>query len=83
MKREFKLLFDDIEKTFGKKIDWRHDLGKLRSIFRMRNLHVNNLSPEAKDRIALFAGFQNWKDFVEAVHGEDDGQINYETEKQN
>ncbi len=47
---------------------------------KMHSLHLNKLSPEAKDRIALLAGFQNWKDFKEAVHGEEDGQINYETE---
>ena len=38
------------------------------------------LSPETLDRIALFAGFQSWKDFSEALHGEDDGQANYDVE---
>lgn len=36
------------------------------------------LSPEALDRLALFAGFQDWHDLREALHGDADASINYE-----
>lgn len=35
------------------------------------------LSKEAKDRLALFAGFQSWDDLDDALHGEVDASINY------
>ncbi len=35
-------------------------------------------SKETLDKLALFAGFQNWKDFQKALHGETDAEINYE-----
>ena len=35
-------------------------------------------SKKALDRMALFAGFQSWKDFQKAIHGENDGQLNYD-----
>ncbi len=36
------------------------------------------LSPETLDRLALFAGFQDWKDLNDALHGDADASINYE-----
>ncbi|WP_077195569.1 hypothetical protein [Prevotella ihumii] len=35
-------------------------------------------SKKTLDRLALFAGFQNWKDLQTAIHGDSDGQINFE-----
>ena len=35
------------------------------------------LSKEAKDRLALFAGFQSWDDLDDALHGDVDASINY------
>ncbi len=35
------------------------------------------LSKEAKDRLALFAGFQSWDDLDDALHGDADASINY------
>ncbi len=35
-------------------------------------------SRKTLDRLALFAGFQNWKDLQSAIHGDNDGQLNYE-----
>lgn len=35
-------------------------------------------SKETLDKLALFAGFQSWEDFQDALHGKDDGSINYE-----
>ncbi len=39
---------------------------------------VEKPSKEALDRLALFAGFQCWEDFQDALHGDDDAQVNYE-----
>lgn len=33
---------------------------------------------ETLDRISLLVGFQNWDKFKEALHGETDGQDNFE-----
>lgn len=30
------------------------------------------------DRLSLLAGFQDWDSFQEALHGDDDGESNYE-----
>lgn len=35
------------------------------------------LSKEAKDRLALFVGFQSWDDLDDALHGDTDASINY------
>jgi hypothetical protein len=35
------------------------------------------LSPEALDRLALFAGFQSWKDLHDTLHGDTDASVNY------
>lgn len=39
------------------------------------------LSDDALDRLALFAGFQDWHDLKEALHGDVDASINYEEER--
>jgi hypothetical protein len=36
------------------------------------------LSPEALDRLALFAGFQDWTDLNDALHGDADASLNYD-----
>jgi len=35
-------------------------------------------STDVLDKLALFVGFQSWKDFQNALHGDDDGQTNYD-----
>ena len=35
-------------------------------------------SKKTLDKLALLAGFQSWDDFYDALHGEDDAQVNYE-----
>lgn len=35
-------------------------------------------SKKTLDRLALFAGFQTWEDLLTAIHGNCDGQLNYE-----
>lgn len=36
------------------------------------------LSQEALNRLALFAGFQDWTDLNDALHGEADASLNYD-----
>ena len=36
------------------------------------------LSMEARNRLALFAGFQTWDALMNTVHGDTDASINYE-----
>jgi hypothetical protein len=35
------------------------------------------LSMAAKNRLALFAGFQSWADLEDALHGDVDADVNY------
>lgn len=79
MKSYRKVLIKDVEREIGKKIDLHSDVSKLLSIVGKHHLHLNSLSPKAKDRLALFAGFQSWNDFRDALHGDDDGRMNYES----
>ncbi len=77
MKSYMKVLVKDVEKRFGENIDLHSDVNKLLMTLKKHHFHLNALSPKAMDRLALFAGFQNWKDFRDALNGEDDGQMNY------
>lgn len=38
-------------------------------------------SDETLDRLALFAGFQNWQELKETLHGETDASVNYNDER--
>ncbi len=40
------------------------------------------LSQTALDRLALFAGFQDWSDLDDAIHGDVDASVNYEQTEQ-
>lgn len=80
MKRDWKLLIDEVEKKVGDSIHVQKDLDKIVEILKKHHWSFNSLSPEAKDRIALFAGFQCWADFQEALRGDDDGESNYESD---
>ncbi len=40
-------------------------------------------SKQVLNRLALFAGFQNWHDLQETIHGDSDGLINYENIESN
>lgn len=39
------------------------------------------LSNETLDRLALFAGFQDWHDLLDALHGDADASVNYNEER--
>jgi hypothetical protein len=39
------------------------------------------LSNETLNRLALFAGFQDWHDLTDALHGDVDASVNYNEER--
>ena len=95
MKRDLKLLTVEVEKKLGKKIKGGTDFEKLSELLGKHHVKLNasalhkvwgyvtgkeKPSKETLDRLALFTGFQSWDDFHHALHGDDDGQVNYETE---
>ena len=44
--------------------------------------HGRHPSDKTLDRLALLAGFQNWKDLREAMRGESDAAFGFEEEKE-
>lgn len=92
MKRDLKLLFEEAgKKVKAGEHEIGHDLDSLKEIER-HHIHLSvsslrklmelvtgkrKLSQSAKDRLALFAGFQTWDDLDEALHGDADGDENY------
>ena len=54
----------------------RHALKKLLEAVEHELLKKPNR--KTLDRLSLLAGFQDWESFHEALHGEDDGEANYE-----
>ena len=78
MKSDLILLLTEVERKIGRKIHWQEDWDKLLALLKKHHISLKNLSPEALDKLALFAGFQSWKDFQEALRGQDDGETNYE-----
>ncbi|WP_281698489.1 hypothetical protein [Hallella colorans] len=40
------------------------------------------LSNDTLDRLALLAGFQDWRDLRDAIHGDTDASINYEDDRE-
>lgn len=96
MKNDLRYLLVEVEKKIGRKISPSSDFEKLATIFTKHHIRVNSNalrkvwgylkgiekpSHETLDKLALFVGFQNWADFQKALHGEDDGQTNYEADK--
>ena len=97
MKNDLSLLTREVEKKIGKKVSHATDFEKLADHFSMKHhlkvsaqgLHKvwgymrgkEKPSRETLDKLALFVGFQSWDDFHEALHGEDDGRLNYEVEE--
>lgn len=81
MKRNLRLLVGEVERKFGKRIDWKADFDELLSLFRKRHLTLDSLSPRGKDRLALLAGYPSWRDFQDALSGDADGQANYDIDE--
>lgn len=71
MKHDMKLLAEALEKKLGK----THVLHKMWDVLKGKE----KPSPQTLDRLALLAGFQSWKDFQGALHGTEDGLVNYST----
>lgn len=72
MKQDLKVLAEALDKKLGK----AHELHK-----KMWNVLRGKEKPSRQtlDRLALLAGFQSWDDFQGALHGTEDGLINYST----
>ena len=93
MKRDLKLLFQEAGKkikegehevghdlnSLSKKLERHHINLTATSLRKLMDLVTGKrkLSIAAKNRLALFAGFQTWEDLDEALHGDADGDENY------
>ncbi len=68
--------FERISKMLSKnRVHLRGEsLGKMWEVM----IGKRKLSQTTLDRLALFAGFQDWKDLDKAIHGEVDASVNYE-----
>lgn len=69
MKKDLKLLAEEVEKKIGLNIKLQNDWEKLVEAFRKHHVGLKKLSPRALNCLAILAGYQNWKDFQEALHG--------------
>ncbi|MCI6671369.1 MAG: hypothetical protein SOZ07_03835 [Prevotella sp.] len=96
MKTNLKNLVDEVAQKAPHITDVAADLEKVsqrlkkhkinlevKSLKRIYGYFVGKEKPTKKtlDRIALFAGFQNWKDLQTAIHGDSDAQLNYNDEE--
>ena len=85
MKNDLKLLAKEVEKKVGKEINLSSDFDKLERIFGKHNILLKSQalkkvweflkgkekpSKETLDKVALFAGFQDWESFQKALHGD-------------
>ncbi len=79
MKQEPKHLANDME-HISSVLAKRHINLSSQSLKKLLDLFTGKrkLSPEALNRLALFAGFQSWSDLSDALHGETDASVNYE-----
>ena len=68
MKHDLKLLGEALEKKMG-----AHKLHKMWDVLKGKE----KPSKQTLDRLALLAGFQSWDDFQGALHGTEDGLVNY------
>ena len=74
MKRELETLLRGLESGIVRHVDAR----------RLWQLVTHGRRPSDKtlDRLALLAGFQNWKDLREAMRGASDAAFGFEEEKE-
>ncbi|EGN55624.1 hypothetical protein PRBRB14_00530 [Hallella multisaccharivorax DSM 17128] len=93
MKRDIKALLKEVgSKTKEGEHDINCDLGNLSKKLSRHHINLSvsslkklmelvtgkrKLSTAAKNRLALFAGFQSWGDLDDALHGNDDGDKSY------
>ena len=84
MKKSFKSIIEELGRKTQERLSDRlavhqihletSSLKKLIGYFRGKE----KPSKKTLDRLALFAGFQNWKDLSAALHGNSDARLNYE-----
>lgn len=92
MKKGFRAITNKIGKFASHSLHMRRELNELSAKFDKLgiNLSIKSLRriwdkgfvlerPSAKtlDRLALLAGFQSWNDLKKALHGDNDGDLNY------
>ncbi len=77
MKNDLKILAQTLEKKLGK-VYVEHTMHKVWDIMKGKEKPTE----KTLNRLALLAGFQSWADFQGALHGIDDGLVNYSTGEQ-
>ena len=93
MKKSFKSIIEGLGRKTQVRKELASDLERLSDRLAVHQIHLEISSlkkligyfrgkekPSKKtlDRLALFAGFQNWKDLSAALHGNSDARLNYE-----
>jgi hypothetical protein len=97
MKSDLKLLLDAVEKKVGKALSISSDFEKLaKVIYTKCEEHLSPAAlkhlwscmtgaerptKETLDKLSLFVGFQDWHSFQDALHGDNDAQVNFEGEE--
>ena len=76
MKNDLALLTRVVEKKIGKKIH-------AQALHKVWNYLSGKEKPtqETLNKLALLLGYQSWDDFHEALEGEDDGDLSYDTDE--
>ena len=82
MKNDLKILAATLEKKFGKahiEHDKKGEPHKAKALHKVWDILKGKEKPSVQtlNRLALLAGFQSWADFQGALHGTDDGLVNY------
>ncbi len=82
MQHDLHLTSADFERI-SKMLSTRHVHLNVKSLRKMWDVMLGKrkLSKATLDRLALFAGFQDWQDLDHAIHGEVDASINYKEEQ--
>lgn len=93
MEKAIKVLAEKVEQRVGKRISLTSDFEKLSHIFGQQNLKLGSAalrkvweyfkgkerpSSDTLDKMALFVGFQSWKDFTNAFNGTTDGNHSFD-----
>ncbi len=78
MQEDFHLTQADFERI-SKMLSSRHVHLRSSSLKKMWEVALGKrkLSKHTLNRLALFAGFQDWDDLDDAIHGEVDASVNY------
>lgn len=83
LKREPRRLANDLEHVAA--VFSKHHINlSVASLRRLRDVLMGKrkLSDDTLDRLALLAGFQDWRDLRDALHGDTDASINYEDDRE-